>query len=287
MRRIALLVIVALTGGALAGAEDIRPDGKGDRPHRPPLFPTRQRLPPLTYHGGPVLRNPTIYYIWYGTWTPADQAILETLASHLGGSPYANILTTYYDFTGQPIPNTMTFGGSATDDYSLGRSLSDLAVQTVVQTAITNKSLPLDPNGIYFVLTADDVNETSGLCTKYCGWHRNASTAEGHINIALIGNPARCGASCGTQTPSPNEDPGADAAASIVAHELDESISDPFGTGWYDVNGDESADKCAYTYGETTTLPNGALANMQLGGLNFLIQENWVNLGPGHCAKAH
>jgi hypothetical protein len=297
MRIIALLATVALACAALNGADEIKPDGKGDRvkqatrggPHRPPLFPapTRVRMIPISYHGGPVLRNPTIYFIWYGTWAAGDIALLETLASHIGASPYANIWTTYYDFTGQPIPNTATFGGSTTDAYSSGHILSDFSVQSIVQRAISNQSLPLDPNGVYFVLTADDVNEISGFCTKYCGWHKNVAVTGSRVNIAFIGNAAFCPDACETQAVSPNNSPGADSSASVVAHELEESITDPFATAWYDSEGEEIADKCAYTYGATTTLPNGSLTNVQFGGLNYLIQQDWLNQGLGRCAMSH
>jgi len=288
----AALAFAAFLGMVVAQTEDTHPDGRGDRPQRvgegnprrPPLRPTRERQPPITYHGGPVLGNPTIYLIWYGNWTPNEQAIIENLASHIGGSPYADILTTYSDFAGQAIPSSVTLGGSTEDNYSAGHSLADSSIRTVVETAIANKSLPYDASGIYFVLTAEDVDETSGLCTRFCGWHLNVQGTSGHFNEAFIGNPARCGGACGSLGPSPNNDPGVDGAASIFAHELMESITDPFGTAWYDHNGEECADKCAYTYGATTVLPNGATANIQLGGLNYLIQQNWVNLGPGRCA---
>ncbi len=291
-----MLATVVLGCAAQETRQDLRPDGKGDRvqepdrgaPHRPPLFPkpSRARMLPVSYHGGPVLRNPNIYFIWYGAWTPSQMNILETLASHIGGSPYANIWTTYYDFSGQHIPNTATFAGSTTDNYSEGRSLTNVLIQRVVETALNNKSLPVDENGIYFVITAEDVSEV-GFCTKFCGWHINIDTGGGHFNIAFIGNAAFCPDACETQAVSPNNDPGTDSAASVIAHELEESISDPFGTAWFDAHGDEIADKCAYSYGATTTLPNGALTNVQFGGLNYLIQQNWLNVGPGRCAMSH
>lgn len=297
MQSIAVLATIALTGGALACAQNVRPDGKGDpireegerNPRTPPIFPVQRdaRQAPIVYHGGPVLSNPTLYFIWYGTWTASDQNILETLASHIGGSPYANILTTYYDFTGQPILNTMNYGGSTTDNYSLGRTLSDFSVQTIVETALNNKSLPVDNYGIYYVLAASDVSETSGFCAKYCGWHKNVVIGASHTNIVFVGNGEHCPDACLTQAVSPNDDTGADSAASVIAHETDESITDPYGTAWFDSKGNEIADKCAYTYGETTTLPNGSLSNMQLGGLNYLIQQDWLNVGPGRCVKAH
>jgi hypothetical protein len=32
---------------------------------------------------------------------------------------------------------------------------------------------------------------------------------------------------------------------------------------------------------------NGSKANMNLGGKDFLIQQNWVNSGRGFCALSH
>ena len=71
--------------------------------------------------------------------------------------------------------------------------------------------------------------------------------------------------------------------ASIIAHELEEAVTDPVFSGWYDRTGQENADKCAWTFGKTYGT-NGALANMKLGTKDYLIQQNWVNSGAGYCA---
>src|SRR5213078_1910919 len=58
----------------------------------------------IDYHGGPVLLGTTnVYLIWYGDWTkdPAAQPILTDLVSNIGGSPYFNINTTYYNGSNQ------------------------------------------------------------------------------------------------------------------------------------------------------------------------------------------
>jgi hypothetical protein len=89
------------------------------------------------------------------------------------------------------------------------------------------------------------------------------------------------------QTTSPNENAGADGMASIIAHELEESVTDPELNAWYDRRGYENADKCAWTFGSTSTAPNGSLYNMSMGGRNWLIQQNWVNAAGGYCAKAY
>jgi hypothetical protein len=86
---------------------------------------------------------------------------------------------------------------------------------------------------------------------------------------------------------SPNANVGADAMASIIAHELEESATDPDLNAWYDRRGQENADKCAWTFGATYSVANGSKANMTLNGLNFLIQRNWVNASGGYCALSY
>ena len=75
--------------------------------------------------------------------------------------------------------------------------------------------------------------------------------------------------------------------ASIIAHELEEAVTDPDLNAWYDTRGYENADKCAWTFGATQTAANGAKYNMTLGGTNYLIQRNWVNASGGYCALSY
>jgi hypothetical protein len=244
----------------------------------------------IVYHGGPVmLGTPAIYFIWYGTWDGSSQTILTTLAQSIGGSPYFNINKTYYSVANSvstPVTGAVAYGGSTVDNYSRGKSLTDAAIQGIVSDAITQGRLPKDTNGVYFVLTATDVKETSGFCTQYCGWHTRGTIAGSDIKYSFVGNPAtQCPASCAEQTASsPNNNIGADAMASVLSHELEEAVTDPDLNAWYDRRGMENADKCAWTFGTTFTTSNGSKANMTLGGLNFLIQRNWVNSGSGFCA---
>ena len=74
--------------------------------------------------------------------------------------------------------------------------------------------------------------------------------------------------------------------ASIISHELEEAVTDPDLNAWYDRQGQENADKCAWTFGSTSTAANGSKYNMTLGSRKFLIQQNWVNSGSGSCAKS-
>ena len=243
----------------------------------------------ISYHGGPVILNTTgIYYIWYGNWSGNTAVtILTDLANSIGGSPYFNINTTYYNGSNVHVTNSVAYRGSTTDNYSHGTSLSDSAVQAVVSSAITSGALPKDTNAVYFVLTSQDVTESSGFCTQYCGWHTHGTISGSDIKYAFIGNAARCITSCAAQSTGPNGNAGADGMASIIAHELEEAVTDPDLNAWYDNRGAENADKCAWTFGTTHTASNGSLYNMTLGSRNYLIQRNWVNASGGFCATQY
>ena len=235
----------------------------------------------ISYHGGPVmLGTPSIHYIWYGNWSGnSATSILTSFAQNLGGSSYEGINATYYDGSNNHVSGAIGFAGSSNDNYSHGTSLTDSDIQAIV--AAQN---PTDSNAIYFVLTSSDVNETSGFCTQYCGWHDNATINGRNIKYAFVGNPDRCPSACEDQTTSPNGNAGADGMASIIAHESEEAISDPDLNAWYDTRGAENADKCAWTFGSESTASNGSKYNITLGGSHYLIQQNWVNASGGYCA---
>ncbi len=115
----------------------------------------------------------------------------------------------------------------STDSYSRGTTLSDADIQAIVSSALTSGRLPYDNNGAYFVLTSQDVAESSGFCTQYCGWHTYGMLAGSNIKYAFVGNAARCPSACEAQASSPNGNAGADAMASVIAHELEEMTTDP------------------------------------------------------------
>ena len=79
---------------------------------------------------------------------------------------------------------------------------------------------------------------------------------------------------------------GLAALANVTAHELAEVITDPatispdgnytYWGGWYDANGAEIADKCAWTFGPSliNSAPNGTVS---VGGYYWKIQGEWSN----------
>jgi len=231
----------------------------------------------VTYHGGPIMTGTTtVYFIWYGNWSGnTGTTILPDWASHIGGSPYFNINTTYTNSAGTHVSNAVTYGGSTTVAYPYGTSLSDAAIQSVVSDAINTGALPKNTNALYFVLTSSDVNASSGFCTQYCGWHTNGTIAGSTIKYSFVGNAARCITSCAGQSTGPNGNAGVDGMVSVMSHELEESVTDPLGNAWYDAAGYENGDKCAWTWGTTFAASNGSAYNITLGTRQYLIQQNW------------
>jgi hypothetical protein len=243
----------------------------------------------LSLHGGPVMVAPTnLYYIWYGSqWDTASKNVLTNLGQKVGGSPHYNINTTYYNTAGTKVVNSVTLAGTTINTGTLGTALTDANIQTIVSNAITSGALPADANGVYMVLTDKATTATSGFCTQYCGWHTHATISGKDIKYAFVGNAeTQCASSCGATSPSPNNTPGADGAASVLMHELEETVTDPDLNAWYATsNGMENGDKCAWNYGTTSTASNGARYNQTFGTMKYLIQQNWAILPTQACMQ--
>jgi len=248
----------------------------------------------ISYHGGPIIAGTAnVYFIWYGNWSngpkASDSGQTVTLLGNLfastggiGGSGYELINNTYGD-NNSNVTGTISLVNSFFDNYSEGKRLSDSKVQAIVSNALSTGRLPRDPNGVYFVLTSSDVAETSGFCSRYCGWHTRATLSGSDIKYAFVGNPDRCPSSCEMQTTSPNGDSGADGMASVMAHEAEEALTDPDLNAWYDSSGQENADKCAWKFGPTTNSIGSGAYNQTFGSFNWLIQMNWENARGGGC----
>ena len=289
------LTLVMSAAGALAQnggpqtprAQPFEPGGPAITPHETnpvQALPTpggTSPLSPITYHHGPVMGTPNVYLIWYGNWnqtngsdTPAGQTLVRDFLHGISNSPYFQINTSYNGPSGLVNLESTEATVSATSRSPL----SDNGVFSVVSSAITGGKLPSDPNGVYFVLTSSDVAK-SGFCSQYCGWHTYGTVKGANIKYSFVGNANRCLNACAAQTVGPNGNAGVDGMVSVIAHELEEAVTDPNLNAWYDSSGAESADKCAWTFGQNQTLgTNGAYYNMTLPALstssrNFLIQR--------------
>jgi hypothetical protein len=101
----------------------------------------------IDYHGGPVMKNGVnAYIIWYGDWAaqggPNAKTIITDLFNNIGGTPYYNINTTYYEGKNKPkkqVKNKVTLAGQIDDvGKSLGSALTDANIRTLVNNALTS-----------------------------------------------------------------------------------------------------------------------------------------------------
>jgi hypothetical protein len=98
------------------------------------------------------------------------------------------------------------------------------------------EGLPKDMNAVYFFLTLSDIKMT-GFCSQFCAcnWYFSfTSNPTDQYKYAFVGNPAtQCSSNCTVYNKynSKNSNPGADMVASIIAHELEETHTDPESSG--------------------------------------------------------
>lgn len=258
----------------------------------------------INYHGGPVMKGtPNVYVIWYGNWnstgsnTSATRSLIEHFFSTIGGSALELVNSTYGDNSGN-VTGAVHFGGSTI--VSSSTNLTDTSLRTTVANAISSGALPRDSNGVYFVLSSSNINETSGFCTQYCGFHTHSTISSTDIKYAFVGNPDRCPSGCEIQRTGPNSPAtnvgGADGMANVISHELEEAISDPDLNAWFDTSGQENADKCNFNFGATHTCTSTSICsaagksaaakfNQTFGNNDWMLQQNWRNSGGGACAQ--
>ncbi|MEO5800543.1 MAG: hypothetical protein ABIZ70_15460 [Gemmatimonadales bacterium] len=292
-------------------------DNAGDNPVKH-LFETRNspaiaaaRAKPgggtgISYHGGPVLQAGTKVVAIYWAAAPiynngpasgtfnttgnsGDNSLVGHFMRNLGGSPYFNINSTYKNSAGAAILNSVSYTGfwaNNTSAPSGSQNVTDANMLTMLSSGFNSGKLVYDANTLYLVFTSGLVNLGGGFGSQYCGYHThgNVSTPAG-TKVALYAAMPYDNAypgGCTNGTATPNGDAGADNEVSVLAHEIEETTTDMMGNAWYDNRGYENADKCAWNFG-TTYSSGGGVANMNIGGKHFLVQQNWVNSGTGGC----
>ncbi|KAL5791338.1 hypothetical protein ACOSQ2_006226 [Xanthoceras sorbifolium] len=231
-------------------------------------FEGSSNLVNLRYHMGPVLSSSPIkiYLVWYGHWSPSQKLLIKDFILSISTPPpkhkpnskpistvsdWWRTVSLYTDQTGANVSRTLLVAGEYADTaYSHGKQLTRLSIQQVISNAVKSAPLPVDhKNGIYLVLTADDV-AVQDFCRAVCGFHYFTfpSMVGYTLPYAWIGNSAKqCPEVCsypfavpgymGGGGPgalkSPNGDVGVDGMISVIAHELAELSTNPLVNAWY------------------------------------------------------
>jgi hypothetical protein len=220
----------------------------------------------LLYHSGGVMNTgASVQAIYWGTsWGSSSFAAdkvsgLTDLYGGFGGSSYLNTNTEYTDAAGNHASPAVNFNRTALVDASATPS-KDPGTSGVLAEVSKMISKPV-ANGYYPVYT--DIRRGSA---GYCAWHSWGTVNSVPVQFAFFFD-LDGDSGCDPGDPASVHSQGLEALANVSGHELSEALTDPRGAGWFDRQGAENADKCAWTFG----------GNVTLGGSSWKIQGNFSN----------
>ena len=226
----------------------------------------RTSSPNLIYHGGPVMTGTTEVFpiFWGSSWTSyaangGDEISgIDSFYGGVSGSNYANTNTEYTDTSTHTVSPAVIANGHVID----GSAAPSRAPSTSAILAEVAKLYPNPTANAYYPVYIDQPRGHAG----YCAWHSagtiNSKTVQFAFFFKLDGDPG-----CDPQSTT-NQSEGLQALGNVTGHELSEMMTDPQLNAWYDSQGAENADKCAWTFG-------GSL--ITLGTTSWKIQGNWSN----------
>lgn len=238
------------------------------------------------YNGGPLLvGDTTVNLIFYG-WGPSAASVEPTFGSFIGNvgtSDWWGITREYFDSASR-TPGGVRLGQIVTlDSLQFGVSLNQPVIESIARSGPAQGA-----NTVNFVLTGPAI-AVDGFGTANCGWHAN----HGSFLYGFIGDSALTRGCLDGQVQF-HGDAAIGGMLSVLAHELTETVTDPYNlTGWREPgpqtasSGRENADMCAWQYSGVQRDGFG-LFNQSFGGEHYLIQDNYLLVGatphPNNCA---
>jgi hypothetical protein len=259
-----------------------------------------QSVTGVHYNQGLIMTGDTnLHLIFYGSLAQSSKDLITDFATNLGGSPTANVLTTFGDSNGNRPSGHFNVDVRSFSTASFGATLDDSVFTQIVHSIDGN--FP-DQSGVYVFVGGTNVDglmkDGSSFCGNAGGWHHAVTVGLLPARIAFIGNPAFCRAGAPCTRPGPN---GAcddtDKQAQIIWHESAEAVSDPMGGGGYRP---EIGDLCEGAFhSDDPSRPaagfvqldldypaaNGATANVHLGTRDYSLQPIWQNVAGGGCVR--
>jgi len=272
MRRssIGFATALAVIGGAgliaAAGGPEGQPPNAAIHWARGEAQPARpNRSPNLVYHGGPVMHGTAVEPIFWGVKWGNGSFVgdkisgLQSFYAGMNGATYTATNGEYTDSTGH-----------VSTSVSVASPITDLSAATangqqtgpVLAEVCAQISSPVS-NGYYPVY----IDQPRGRA-RFCAWHSSGTCNGVSVQFAFFFNLDGDGG-CDPQDTSGLHSQGLAALANVSGHELSETLTDRHLDAWYDSNGSENSDKCAWTFGT----PLLAFTN----GSQWKVQGNWSN----------
>lgn len=256
----------------------------------------------LSYHGGPVEHTNTVYLLFWnpgsrGTFATGYQNVVQQYFTDVAADTTANkssnvyyAATQYSDGTGH-VGIATTVGGTATStdsppsgcsDSGTSYCVTDAQIQSEVQTQAAALGWATGPNTEIFVFTAKGIGSCAGsqcAFSYYCAYHSWIGSGSAVTLYANMPYADTNSTACGTgQKPNNND---ADDTINVTSHEHNETLTDEQGNAWFDRQGAEDGDKCAWTFGSALGGTSGHLYNQLINGHGYYLQREWSNASSG------
>jgi hypothetical protein len=265
----------------------------------------------LTYHGGPVLHQNTTYTIFWGSIDSGYQAAINKFFADVahdsgatsnvystdaqyadsgGQAQYSSSVGGTYSDSGNPIPDHCS-GEYAGTNATVAGCVLDSDIQAEVSRAMALNGWTGGLNHIFFVFTPKNVgsctDSTSKDCafTGYCAYHWYFT--QGGTPVVYANQPYTDTSGVGTlytHACDSGQQPNgswADSTINVASHEHNEAVTDPEGNAWYDSQGNEDGDKCAWNFGTALGGSSGGQWNQVINGGHYYLQQEWDNASSG------
>jgi hypothetical protein len=209
-----------------------------------------------------------------------------SVATQYSGIQYSETFGGSY-VDGSPYPTTKTCRDGF-DTYCVTKPQLEAEIKRVI--SMPSHRWPIgSTTAVYFIFTPANVGvcrhpgtRRGNECTvnAFCAYHWSTSS---FIYAVVADGAASEGNGCDTgQAPVGN---AVDDTLSLISHEQNEAITDPYGDAWRANDGpnrDEIADLCAYDFGSTPLggAP-GAEYNQVINGHNYWLQLEYSNQDSG------
>eukprot|EP00271_Cylindrocystis_brebissonii_P014655 TRINITY_DN360_c0_g1_i10.p1 TRINITY_DN360_c0_g1~~TRINITY_DN360_c0_g1_i10.p1 ORF type:complete len:915 (+),score=77.32 TRINITY_DN360_c0_g1_i10:1578-4322(+) len=253
----------------------------------------------FTYHGGPLLtKSLRVYPHWYGDWSDEQKATITNFFYSLNHdnsteeSPslasWYSIISQYKDIAGSTPSTNISVDPPYNDYYSLGKYLSDaLDNGTTLFYSHYAHGLPINPNGLYLLLTSPEVeiihnfdSESTNTCEFHCLYEHFTLPGDQVLTAMLAVNRAEaCNTSPFNSTAlPPSGDAGVDSMLAGLASCMATAILDPQTSGWnLGVRYTGLQGICPYDYYPNATIgDDGVLFNVYgHNGSRFLMNGLW------------
>jgi hypothetical protein len=237
-----------------------------------------------------------------GTCTSSDCNVFTVERQYAAGTTPGGISAGSYSIgysaAGDSIDASDPYPGKADQCASPSGAavcVTDAELQAEVDRVIERTGGSRGLGNLWFVFLPPGVDEcidpNSCGTNSFAGYH-SVSDLNGHAPTVyavaidpIIEAPVGSGA-------DPEGYPDAEVTLDVAAHEVNEAVTDPEGSGWMDPNGFEVADKCDRGPQIGTPLgfaPDGALYDQVINGHRYLLQEEWANVdsaGNDDCVQA-